>query len=41
MPVKGLNRSQLLALGAMVLYQQEHHLPVGIGIKAFCRWLDL
>jgi Transposase DDE domain len=43
MPVKGLNRSQLLALGAILLYQlvllyqHEHHLPVGIGIKAFVR----
>jgi hypothetical protein len=43
MPVKGLNRSQLLALGAIfvyqlvLLYQHRHHLPVGIGIKAFLR----
>jgi hypothetical protein len=43
MPVKGLNRSQLLALGAILLYQlvllyqHEHHLPLGIGIKAFLR----
>lgn len=39
MPVKGLRRSQLLALGAVVvyqlvlLYQHEQHLPLGKGIK--------
>jgi hypothetical protein len=39
MPVKGLQRSQLLALGAVVvyqlvlLYQHEHDLPLGKGIK--------
>ena len=39
MPVKGLRRSQLLALGAIVLYQlvllyqHQHHLPLGKGIK--------
>jgi hypothetical protein len=39
MPVKGLERSQLLALGAVViwqpllLYQHERILPVGEGIK--------
>ncbi len=43
MPVKGLQRSQLLALGAIfvyqlvLLYQHEHHLSVGKGIKAFLR----
>jgi DDE family transposase len=41
MPVKGLCRSQLLALGAIfvyqlvLLYQFEHHLPIGKGITAF------
>ncbi len=43
MPVKGLNRSQLLALGAIfvyqlvLLYQHQHQLPLGLGIKAFLR----
>jgi hypothetical protein len=43
MPVKGLHRSQLLALGAMfvyqlvLLYQAEHHLSVGKGMTAFLR----
>jgi hypothetical protein len=43
MPVKGLQRSQLLALGAVVvyqlvlLYQHEHDLPLGKGIKPFLR----
>jgi hypothetical protein len=43
MPVKGLRRSQLLALGAMViyqlvlLYQHEHQLPLGKGIKPLLR----
>jgi Transposase DDE domain len=43
MPVKGLRRSQLLALGAMVMYQlvllsqHEHHLPLGKGIKPLLR----
>jgi hypothetical protein len=43
MPVKGLWRSQLLALGAIViyqlvlLYQHEHHLPLGQGIKPLLR----
>ena len=38
-PIKGLQRSQLLALGAVViyqlvlLYQHERQLPVGKGIK--------
>jgi hypothetical protein len=43
MPVKGLQRSQLLALGAIVvyqwvwLYQHEHHLPLGQEIKPLLR----
>ena len=43
MPVKGLRRSQLLALGAIViyqlvlLYQHEHKLPLGKGIKPLLR----
>ena len=43
MPVKGLQRSQLLALGAVViyqlvlLYQYDHHLPCGKGIKPLLR----
>lgn len=43
MPVKGLQRCQLIALGALflyqlvLLYQHEHHLPVGIEIKALLR----
>jgi hypothetical protein len=43
MPVKGLRRSQLLALDAIVLYQlallyqHEQHLPVGTGIKPLLR----
>lgn len=43
MPVKGLRRSQLLALGAVViyqlvlLYQHERHLPLGKGIKPLLR----
>jgi hypothetical protein len=43
LPVKGLRRSQLLALGAIVvyqlvlLYQHEHHLPLGKGIKPLLR----
>src|SRR5262245_35799534 len=43
MPVKGLQRSQLLALGAVVLYQlvllyqHEYNLPVGKGIKPLLR----
>jgi hypothetical protein len=43
MPVKGLRRSQLLALGAIVidqlelLAQHEHHLPLGKGIKPLLR----
>jgi hypothetical protein len=41
MPVKGLQGSQRLALGAVVVYQvvwlspHEHDLPVGKGIKPF------
>jgi hypothetical protein len=43
MPVKGLERSRLLALGAIViyqlalLYQHERHLPLGQGIKPLLR----
>jgi hypothetical protein len=43
MPVKGLKRCQLLALGAILLYQivllYQHHRqqPVGVGIKALLR----
>jgi hypothetical protein len=43
MPVKGLQRSQLLALGAIIiyplvlLYQHEHNLPLGKGIKPLLR----
>ncbi len=43
MPVKGLRRCQLLALGAVLLYQlvllyqHHHHQPVGVGIKALLR----
>ena len=43
MPVKGLRRCQLVALGAIflyplvLLYQHEHHMPIGIEIKALLR----
>jgi hypothetical protein len=43
MPVKGLGRCQLLALGAVLLYQvvllyqHHHHQLVGVGIKALLR----
>ena len=43
MPVKGLQRSQLLALGAVVIYQlvlryqHERNLPIGKGIKPLLR----
>jgi hypothetical protein len=43
MPVKGLQRCQLLALDAILLcqivllYQHQRQLPVGVGIKAFLR----
>jgi DDE family transposase len=43
MPVKGLQRSQLLALGAVLVYQMvlldqhEQHLPLGKGIKPLLR----
>jgi hypothetical protein len=43
MPVQGLRRSQLLASGAMVmdqlvlLYQHEHDLPLGKGVKPLLR----
>jgi Transposase DDE domain len=43
MPVQGLRRSQLLGLGAIgiyqlvLLYQHEHNLPLGKGIKPLLR----
>jgi hypothetical protein len=43
MPVKGLHRCQLLALGAVLLYQlvllyqDQHHQLVGVGVKALLR----
>jgi hypothetical protein len=43
MPVKGLKRCQLLALGAILLYQivllyqHQHQQPVGVGVKALLR----
>jgi hypothetical protein len=43
MPVKGLQRSQRLALGAVVVdqlvlcYPHEQHLPLGKGLKSFLR----
>jgi Transposase DDE domain len=43
MPVKGLQRSQMLALGAVIIYQlvlfyqHERNLPLGKGIKALLR----
>jgi hypothetical protein len=43
MPVKGVQRSQRLALGAVVVYplvlryQHEHNLPLGKGIKSLLR----
>lgn len=43
MPVKGLNRCQLFVLGAVLLYQlallyqHEHHMPVGTDIKPLLR----
>jgi len=42
-PVKGLRRTQLIVLGAVLLYQMvllfqfEHHIPLGKGIKPFLR----
>ncbi len=42
-PVKGLRRTQLFVLGAVVLYQLvvlyqfEHDLPLGLGVKALLR----
>ncbi len=42
-PVKGLRRTQLLVLGAVLLYQLvllyqfQHHKPLGVGIKALLR----
>jgi hypothetical protein len=43
MPVKGLNKCQLLGLGAILLYQivltyqYEQQQPLGIGSKALLR----
>jgi hypothetical protein len=43
MPVKGLKRGQLFALGAILLsqivllYQHQRQQPVGVGIKALLR----
>jgi hypothetical protein len=43
MPVQGLQRSPLLALGAVLgyqlglFYQHEQHLPLGKGIKPLLR----
>jgi hypothetical protein len=43
MPVKGFKRCQLLALGAILLYQivlmyqHQRQQPVGIGVKALLR----
>jgi hypothetical protein len=43
MPVKGLNRCQLFVLGAVLLYQlallyqHEHHMPVGTDVKPLLR----
>jgi hypothetical protein len=43
MPVKGLRRCQLLALGAIfvyqlaLLYQHEQQLQLGVGVKALLR----
>jgi hypothetical protein len=37
MPVQGLPRCQLLALGAVLLYQHQHGHSVGGGIKALLR----
>jgi hypothetical protein len=43
MPVKGLKRCQLFALGAILLYhivllyQHQRQHPVGVGIKALLR----
>jgi len=43
MPVKGLKRCQLFALGAILLYQiallyqHQRQQPVGVGIKALLR----
>lgn len=42
-PIKGLRRTQLLVLGAVLLYQLvllyqfQHHKPLGVGIKALLR----
>ena len=43
MPVKGLKKCQMLALGAILLYQMvllyqhQRQQPVGVGIKALLR----
>jgi hypothetical protein len=43
MPVKGLKKCQMLALGAILLcqivllYQHQRQQPVGVGIKALLR----
>ena len=43
MPVKGLKRCQVLALGAILLYQivllyqHERQQPIGVGVKALLR----
>ena len=43
MPVKGLRHCQLVALGALflyqlvLLYQYEHHMPIGLEVKALLR----
>ena len=42
-PVKGLKRCQLLALGAILLYQivllyqHQRQQPIGVGVKALLR----
>ena len=42
-PVKGLRRTQLFVLGAVLLYQLvllyqfQHHKPLGIGVKPLLR----
>ncbi len=42
-PSKGLKRTQLIVLGAIIvyqvvlLYQLERHLPLGCGVKALLR----
>jgi len=36
-PVKGLHRTQLVVLGAVLLYQWHYHQLLGVGVKAFLR----